>query len=413
MINALSNTEKKYLCNVVSLLKRHYIYFNLTMKNIIRCFIVFLISCLLACENGPQFTVEGTVSNAGGKMIYLEASGIEGVILLDSFKLKNAGVFNFSSKSPEAPEFYRLRVDDKVINFSVDSTETIKIMASYNDFPLNYAIQGSENSNKIKELTLLQIDLQKKIDALMKASEEKSISSGAFEDSLQLLVQMYKDTVKINYIFTAPNKAYAYYALFQEVNGYMLFDPFNSKDDIKCFAAVATSFNNLYPHADRSKNLYNMVIKGMKNTRTPKQMAVEVPQINESGIIDINLKDMRGNERKLSDLKGKVILLDFTAYQTAISVPHNFMLRELYDKYSNQGLEIYQISFDLDEHFWKTSADNLPWICVRDPNGVYSSTAAIYNVQKLPTYYLVNKNSELSARDENIKDLEEAIKRLL
>ena len=36
-----------------------------------------------------------------------------------------------------------------------------------------------------------------------------------------------------------------------------IFDPLNNKDDVKCFAAVATSLNNYYPHADRSKNLYH------------------------------------------------------------------------------------------------------------------------------------------------------------
>ena len=62
---------------------------------------------------------------------------------------------------------------------------------------------------------------------------------------------------------------YAYFALFQSLNGYMIFDPLTNKEDVKCFAAVATSLNNAYPHADRSRNLYNMVIKGMKNTRIP------------------------------------------------------------------------------------------------------------------------------------------------
>ena len=41
------------------------------------------------------------------------------------------------------------------------------------------------------------------------------------------------------------------------------------------------------------------------------------------------------------------------------------MLRDLYDKYAGQGLEIYQVPLDADEHYWKTTADNLPWICVR------------------------------------------------
>ena len=109
----------------------------------------------------------------------------------------------------------------------------------------------------------------------------------------------------------------------------------------------------------------------MKNTRAPQQKVVELPTeaVSETGIIDINLRDMKGNVHKLSDLKGKAVILDFTIYQSAVSPTHNYMLRDLYDKYAGQGLEIYQVSLDADEHYWKTTADNLPWICVRDANG--------------------------------------------
>lgn len=184
------------------------------------------------------------------------------------------------------------------------------------------------------------------------------------------MVDRYKNKVKREYIFVAPNMTYAYFALFQSLNGYMIFDPLASKEDVKCFAAVATSLNNVYPHADRSRNLYNMVIKGMKNTRPPRQKEVEIPtdKVKEASIIDINLKDLKGNSRRLTDLKGKVVLIDFTVYSNAMSASHNLALRELYAKYAAQGFEIYQISLDGDEHFWKTSADNLPWVCVRDAN---------------------------------------------
>ena len=53
-----------------------------------------------------------------------------------------------------------------------------------------------------------------------------------------------------------------------------------------------------------------------------------------------------------------------------------------------RGLEVYQISLDADEHFWKTSADNLPWICVRDPQGVYSTYLSLYGVTGLPATFL-------------------------
>lgn len=370
---------------------------------------------LSSCNSDPKFNVKGEIAGADGKMLYLEASALAGITPLDSVKLKGDGAFSFKQSRPESPEFYRLRVEDKVINFSVDSTETITIEAPFDEFSTAYSVDGSESSERIKELTLKQIKLQADVDALVKAAQANKLGNDAFEDSLAVLLKNYKDEVKVQYIFAAPNKAAAYFALFQKLNNYMIFDPLNSKDDIKCFAAVATSLNNYYPHADRSKNLYNIVIKGMKNTRTPQQKTIELPQekIAETGVIDIALRDMKGNIRKLTDLKGKVVLLDFTVYQNAVAAPHNLMLRDLYNKYADDGFEIYQVSLDADEHFWKTSADNLPWVCVRDENGIYSTNAALYGVAQLPALFLINRNNELKARGEDLKDLEASIKSLL
>lgn len=370
---------------------------------------------ITACSSGPKFHVNGEVSGADGKTLYLEASGLEGIVPLDSVKLKGEGKFSFKQPRPESPEFYRLRVEDKVINFSVDSLETIQINAPYTDFSTAYTVEGSENSSKIKELTLKQIRLQKDADNLLNALRANKLSHNVLEDSLTALVKRYKDDVKMNYIFAAPNTAAAYFALFQKLNDYLIFDPLNNKDDVRCFAAVATSLNNAFPHAVRSKNLYNIVIKGMKNTRKPQTQNLEIPQdkIIETGIIDIALRDVKGNIRKLTDLKGKVVLLDFTVYQAPAGATHNLMLRELYNKYASQGLEIYQVSLDADEHFWKTSAANLPWVCVRDGNGVYSSNVAVYNVRQIPSIFLVNRNNELKLRGEDIKDIEASVKSLL
>ena len=341
-------------------------------------FVALAALALSSCNSGSQFKVNGEVSDANGKMLYLESSALEGIIPLDSVRIKGNGSFNFTQPRPESPEFYRLRVEDKVINFSVDSTETVTIKAPYVDFATAYTVEGSESSRKIKELSLKQARLQSDVNALLMAVRTDKMGHDVFEDSLAILIKNYKD-------------------------------------DVKCFAAVATSLNNSYPHAVRSKNLYNIVIKGMKNTRAPRQKTIDIPEdkIAETGIIDISLRDIKGNVRKLTELKGKVVLLDFSVYQTPAGAPHNLMLRELYNKYAGQGLEIYQVSLDADEHFWKTSADNLPWICVRDGNGVYSTNAAVYNVREVPAYFLINRNNELSARGEDVKDLENAIKSLL
>ena len=370
-----------------------------------------LFAGVTACNNEPAFTVQGEITDAADKMLYLEHTGLEGIIPLDSTELNESGSFCFSSARPEAPEFYRLRIENQIINFSIDSTETVEIHAGFKNLSTEYQIEGSENNTKIKELVLLQAELQKQVNQLA----QSGLPIGIAQDSIQSLVNAYKDTVKRNYIFAGPNKPYAYFALFQQLNGYMIFDPLSNKEDVKCFAAVATSMNNMYPYADRSRNLYNMVIKGMKNTRTPQTQPLQIPadKIEETSIIDIPLRDVDGNLHHLTDMKGKVVLIDFTIYGTAESGARNLLLRELYNKYKGQGLEIYQISLDTDEHFWKTSADNLPWICVRDPQGPYSTYVRMYGVSQLPTSFLVNRSNELSLRIDANTDLDAEIKNLL
>ena len=381
------------------------------MKKVVYYLLALVLVGMSACENGPEFKVQGEVADAENKTIYLEASGLEGIVLLDSVKLKANGNFSLAGARPEIPEFYRLRMDGKVINFVVDSTETVSIKAEAAKFDTDYTIDGAESNQKIKELVLLQAELQQKVDKL----SQSKLPAGIAQTQLATLINEYKNKVKKGYIYEAPNKPYAYFALFQTLGGYMIFDPLANKDDVRCFAAVATSLNNIYPHADRSRNLYNMVIKGLKNTREPRQENVEIDPsiIKESGIIDIKLKDLKGKERSLTELAGKVVLIDFTIYNNTMSATHNLALRELYNKYHEKGLEIYQISLDADEHFWKTSADNLPWICVRDEKASYSNYIQLYNVTQLPTIFLVDRSNSLNARGENIEDLEAAIQKLL
>ena len=380
------------------------------MKKRTYIYVALLAVGMAACENKPSFEVQGEVTGAADKMLYLEQNSINGIIPLDSVELGEKGDFSFSQNSADAPEFYRLRVDNKVINFVVDSVETVNISTDIDGFAVNYQIDSEENK-KIKELSLLQAKLQENVNGLA----QSGMPAGIARDSIFSVIERYKNDIKRNYIFKAPNRSYAYFALFQQLNGMMIFDPLTNKEDIKCFAAVATSLNNFYPQAERSKNIYNMVMKGMKNTRTPNVKPIEIPadKVKESSIIDLPLRDIRGNVKHLTDLKGKVVLIDFTVYGNAEFGARNLLLRDLYQKYSAKGLEIFQVSIDRDEHFWKTSAGNLPWICVRDPQGVNSTNLRLYGVTSLPTSFLVNRNNELCLRMDEKTDFEAEIKKLL
>ena len=124
------------------------------------------------------------------------------------------------------------------------------------------------------------------------------------------------------------------------------------------------------------------------------------------------LKDNRGNVRRLSDLKGKVVLLDFHLFSGDGSADRIMMMRDIYNKYHSRGFEIYQVSVDADEHFWKTKTAALPWISVRmDDNN--TKVLSNYNVQAVPTFFLLDKNVNVVKRDAQIKDVNAEIEALL
>ena len=367
--------------------------------------------------NRSKFTVNGQITDAKDSVLYFDHMSLSGAVTLDSVKLKDDGSFSFRKKAVDAPDFFRLRIAHQIINVAIDSSETVTIKASYPTMAAQYEVSGSEDTEKIKELALLQMGLQQQLN---KIANSLMLGIEAVSDSITNVVERYKDHIKRNYIYAQPMKASSYFALFQTIRSgnanLLLFNPRNSEEDIKAFAAVATSWDTYYPGAERGTNLHNIAIQGMKDVRILKNrqnQTVDANIINTSGVIDIALPDNKGVTRRLTDLKGKVVLLDFHVFATEKSLERIMLLREVYNKYHAQGLEIYQVSLDPDEHFWKTQTAALPWICVRDADSMSSPLIKFYNLVSLPTFYLVNRDNELYKRDNQIADLEAEIKALL
>ena len=384
------------------------------MKHIFKVAAVILAAMTAASCSNNKFNVEGQITNASDSVLYFENVGLEGIQVLDSVKLGGDGSFAFSGDPTEAPEFSRLRIADQIINVSIDSTETVQIKAEYPGMAANYTVSGSDNCEKIRELTMKQMDLQRQAIAIQ---QNTALGVKVIGDSIQSLINVYKDDVMKNYIYKEPNKAYAYFALFQTIGQWLIFNPRTEKEDIRAFAAVATSWDTYYPHAERGQNLHNIAIEGMKNQRIVaaqnQDIEVDASKVSEAGVLDIALTDNKGQMRHLTDLKGQVVLLDFHVFAMDESPARILMLRELYNKYHAQGFEVYQVSLDPDEHFWKQQTAALPWVNVRDADGVNSQRLMLYNVQSIPDFFLIDRGNNIVTRAANIKDLEQEIKKLL
>lgn len=370
----------------------------------------------VSCSN-KKFEVSGNITDAKDSLLYFENMSLNGPVVVDSTKLDADGNFSFAVDAPSAPEFYRLRIAGQIINVAADSTEHVSIKAAYPTMASQYEVSGSDECSKIKELAIGQMALQATINNIVRNT---NLNDDVMRDSIRVILAQYKEGVKNNYIFKEPMKAYAYFALFQTIAlGYenvLVFNPRSNEDDVKVFAAVATSWDTYYPKAERGLNLHNIAIEGLKNIRIMKaeqQQTVDPSKVEYTGVIDIALPDNKGNIRKLSSLKGKVVMLDFHLFETKESTARIMQLRELYNKYHAQGFEIYQVSIDPDEHFWKTSVAALPWICVHSDDGLNAAELGMYNVRDIPTYFLIDKNNVLQKRDVQIKDIDAEIKALL
>ena len=367
--------------------------------------------------NEKKFHIDGTITGAADSTLYFENMSLDGAVKIDSAKLSEDGTFAFEGTAPTAPEFYRLRIAGQFINIAVDSTETINIKAQYPQMATQYEVSGSEDCQRIKELSLMQSSLQAQVNAIARNPE---LGAQAVADSVSRIVEAYKTRVKTEYIFKAPMKASSYFALFQTIYAggqpVLLFNPRTSEQDIKVFGAVATSWDTFYPNEKRGENLHNIAIEGMKDVRylRSQQQAeeIEASKVNTSGILDFTLTDNTGAARSLSSLKGNVVLLDFHLFADQNSMKRIMWLRELYNKYHAQGFQIYQVAIDGDEHFWKTQTAALPWISTRVDDNT-SSVLQLYNVQQVPTFFLLDRSCNVVKRDAQIKDIDAEIKALL
>lgn len=383
-----------------------------------------VLAALAGCSK-KKFVVEGAITDAEGETLYLENMGLDGPVKTDSVVLDAAGAFSFSGEAvtrdddgnPGAPEFYRLRIKGRIVNICVDSTETIRVEASYPTMPVGYTVTGSEDCLVIKELVLKQIALQ---ESMLSLQRNIFLAAEVREDSIESLLSAYKADIRANYIYKAPMKAYSYFALFQAVGRQLIFNPRDDRDDIKAFAAVATSWDVHYPGSLRGKNLHNIALESMKNMRIADNNAARREQLlNESyatdvtSLIDVPLTDNRGHRRSLTELTGQVVMLDFHVFATEQSTARILKLRELYNKYHAQGFDIYQVSLDSDEHFWKQQTAALPWVSVRDQQGAASSYLQSYNIQSIPTFFLIDRSNALYKRDSQIDDIDAEIQSLL
>lgn len=347
-------------------------------------FVGFIV--LVGCTKQPTFTISGTLTNAADKTIYLEHTALLGTTIVDSCHIDTDGNYSLEAPAPTYPDFYRLRVGSRSLPIAIDSTEHVQVSASLDSLPYTLNINGSEVSAQMAQL--------------------RASARTATRDVLR------EQTQKI--ILANPRSLVAYYALFLKQNGLPIWDMADPSDR-RLYQAVATSYNLWMPEYNRTKALYNQVLEYMQAERSLRSQlaAQQLIADSENAFLDITLPDAKGQMQSLSQYRGKVIVLDFSSTEMEQYVAYNFELRELYNQYHKQGLEIYSVGIERNLLAWEEATENLPWLTVRALDNEIIEVLTRYNVQSLPTLFLFEKEGNVQGRYTDFTALEADINKYL
>lgn len=388
----------------------------MTTKNLIRISLMCSLALVFtACKNGKShFTVKGKIEGAADSTLYLYKRGITGADLVDSAKIGKDASFEINAESPQYPDLYVLALGKQMINLAVDSIETIELTGKYKDFATGYEVKGSVQSDLIRKLYLKQLAVSKTLKDLKSGLGKKEIADSTYQNRARQSAAAYREMAK-EIILGNLRDLSAYYALFQQIDGYTVFDPL-VKEDSRYYAAVATAWDTYHPKSPRAEHLKNYTLNTLAKRRAMEgkapSMLEKATTVDASEFYNISLPGLDERNIELKSLRGKTVLLDFTVYQDENAPAHNVALNKAYQKFKDSGFTIYQVSFNTPIHLWRTSASNLPWVCVREDNS-NSTLTTRFNIQSLPTMFLINKQGDIVKRIENKDNIVEEVAKVL
>lgn len=381
--------------------------------------LILLVATVVAtsCTQQTGVVLSGVVENAGGQKIYLERIDLNESVVVDSTVVGDDGEFELQTLRVAEPTFFKAKFsDNKAITFIADTTEHIKVTADMGNkewlSTINFT--GSEESVALHEIILKASKLQSDIAAIGKRNtNDNYMIRKEANDSILKIIEDYKNFVH-QFVFENARSFVSYYALFQNVLELSVFDVMDANDQI-LFATVATSLNLIYPESERAKHLYDYVLQAKAIQRQRLQNEQLLDSATEVKSPDLNLPDLDGNTIKLSSLRGKIVVLTFWASTNEQSRGINRQLKSLYEKYKTKGLEIYQVSFDTSRLLWQDAMmkDGMTWTNVCDLQGANSVAARLYNVNRLPSNYILDRDGALVGKDLFGARLENRIAELL
>jgi len=340
-----------------------------------------LFSCGETDSAAGKVVITGNLQNAPEGVVVLSQYTDSRPKVLDTLEIKSNGDFTFEFDSIGTPTFYELNLYGQRIVKLALYKENVDVKFNFSD-PNSLQIEGSQDSKEMLKLEKLMDAYQGQVNQLNEKYYEAMSKNDAEVirqiqlDAMNLEAQQ---VVKVKEMIESMGNSFASLAAVGLLN---------PQNDFPFLDALVTKLNENYPET--------IAILQLKQ-QLDEMRALAVGQLAP----DIVLPDPSGKTTKLSDLRGKYVLIDFWAAWCKPCRQENPNVVRLFNQYNSKGFEVFGVSLDRSREDWvKAIADDqLNWTQVSDLQYFNSAAAVLYQIQAIPATYLVDPDGKIIAKD--------------
>ena len=352
--------------------------------------VLFVVSC------GPKAVIDGNVEAFASSDVVVKLLDVNKYKVLDTVAVDASGKFTYKLQMEEGqPEFvYLFHGDSKVASLLLEAGDKVAVVA---DTLGNVTVTGSDESVRLAEIEKAHADILEVFNALQNDSQALA----------QAYVQYYRDRVK--YVVENSTSLTVVPVLYQSLYDLPLF---SQQTDAIIFSNTADSLEMVYPDSK-----YVKALRAEAERRYAYfEFQTKLNNAESIGYPDIVLPDLNAQNRKLSEMDSKVVMIYFwsaaNASQNAFNVD---VLKPLYEEYHGRGFDIYQVSFDVDKALWASAikGQQLPWTNVCDSRGAASPYISTYNIPALPVAFILADGELVDGQIVDEKSLRKLLDKLL